>query len=65
MPYTAFVGFSRLTFTACVAPKFLAASSFSSERSRAIILSAPAIEAPCTLLIPTPPVPMTTTLHPD
>src|SRR5690606_23302047 len=48
----------------CVAPNSLAFSRLNSTGSTTTTRSAPAIAAPCTALLPTPPDPYTTTVSP-
>ena len=50
--------------TVSVAPKNFAESRLNSTGSTAMTARAPAARAPCTALIPTPPVPMMTTVSP-
>ena len=62
--FTDFHGLLFVAKTPSVAPNSIAIFSFSSERSTATILRAPARRAPWIALSPTPPAPITTTSWP-
>ena len=64
MAFTRSTTSSLAAFMVWVAPKAIAASSFDASMSTAMIGWQPASRAPCTLLRPTPPQPMTTALDP-
>ena len=56
------MGSSSVAFTVCVAPNALARASLDSTTSIAMTGLAPEITAPCRVLMPTPPIPVMTTL---
>ena len=59
------IGPASATLSAvCVAPSSIAFCRLNSTGSIAMMFRAPAIRAPCTALMPMPPMPMTTTVSP-